>query len=56
MDYESVNEKASGETILIVDDVEPNRLILGEIIKDMGCNPVLAESWNWQKSIIPSWS
>ncbi|MCI8338273.1 MAG: response regulator [Lachnospiraceae bacterium] len=44
MDYESVNEKASGETILIVDDVEPNRLILGEIIKDMGCNPVLAES------------
>ncbi len=45
MDYgENMNEKTSGQTILIVDDVEPNRLILGEIIKDMGCNPVLAES------------
>lgn len=44
MDYDNVNEKTSGETILIVDDVEPNRLILGEIIKDMGCQPVLAES------------
>lgn len=31
------------ETILIVDDVETNRVILEEIIKDMGCVPVLAE-------------
>lgn len=32
------------ETVLIVDDVESNRMILGEIIKDMGCCSVLAES------------
>lgn len=31
------------ETILIVDDVETNRAILEEIIKDMGCVPILAE-------------
>ena len=30
--------------ILIVDDVETNREILGEIIKNMGCCPVLAEN------------
>ena len=30
--------------ILIVDDVEINREILGEIIKDMGCQSVLAEN------------
>ncbi len=33
-------------TILIVDDVEMNRLILEEIIKSMGCSPVLAEDGN----------
>lgn len=33
-----------GERILIVDDVETNRLVLEEIIKDMGCSPVLAEN------------
>lgn len=32
------------EKILIVDDVESNRVILGEIIKNMGCQPFLAES------------
>ena len=32
------------ETILIVDDIETNRLVLEEIIKDMGCVPILAES------------
>lgn len=38
-------EKAmGGSRILIVDDVETNRIILEEIIKDMGCRPVLAES------------
>lgn len=31
-------------TVLIVDDVETNRLILEEIIQNMGCNPVLAEN------------
>lgn len=35
--------KSSG-TILIVDDIETNRLVLEEIIKDMGCAPVLAQS------------
>lgn len=32
------------EKVLIVDDIETNRLVLEEIIKDMGCEPVLAES------------
>lgn len=37
-------EKDTGKAkILIVDDVETNRIILEEIIKDMGCYPVLAE-------------
>ncbi len=42
MEYD--HKKASGEKILIVDDVELNRLILEEIIKNMGCDPVLAEN------------
>ena len=41
----SNEEKASKERrILIVDDLEPNRLVLGEIIKNMNCIPILAES------------
>ena len=32
------------EKILIVDDVETNRLVLEEIIQSMGCIPVLAEN------------
>lgn len=32
------------ETIFIVDDVETNRLILEEIIKNMGCRPLLLEN------------
>lgn len=32
------------EKIYIIDDVETNRLILEEIIKNMGCSPVLFES------------
>ncbi|MCM1144441.1 MAG: response regulator [Blautia sp.] len=39
MEYKSIG----GEKILIVDDVETNRLVLEEIIKDMGCVPILAE-------------
>ncbi|MDE6923889.1 MAG: response regulator [Acetatifactor sp.] len=42
MDYEH-NENCDS-VILIVDDVEMNRVILEEIIKDMGCRPVLAEN------------
>ena len=30
--------------VLIVDDVETNRMILEEIIGGMGCQPILAES------------
>lgn len=33
-----------GGTVLIVDDVESNRIILGEIIKSMDCIPLLAEN------------
>lgn len=37
-------ERETGKAkILIVDDVEINRAILEEIIKDMGCHPILAE-------------
>lgn len=39
-----VGKDTDKETILIVDDVETNRVILEEIIKDMGGFPVLAES------------
>lgn len=35
--------KLGGEKILIVDDVETNRLVLESIIEDMGCSPILAE-------------
>lgn len=33
-----------GSKVLIVDDVETNRMILEEIIKDMGYRPILAEN------------
>lgn len=42
MDYEG--KGICDSVILIVDDVEMNRVILEEIIKDMGCVPVLAEN------------
>lgn len=42
MDYEK--NETCGSVILIVDDVEMNRVILEEIIKDMGCRAVLAEN------------
>lgn len=36
------NEKdTAGAKVLIVDDVEMNRLILENIIKNMGCSPLL---------------
>ena len=38
------DKNIGGEKILIVDDVETNRLILEEIINDMGCSPILAEN------------
>ena len=42
MDYEK--NEICDSVILIVDDVEMNRVILEEIIKDMGCRSVLAEN------------
>ena len=39
-----VGKDTDKETILIVDDIETNRVILEEIIKDMGGFPVLAKS------------
>jgi len=35
---------AEKQKVLIVDDVETNRLILEEIISGMGCRPILADS------------
>ena len=40
----AVDRGADGEKVLVIDDVETNRLVLEEIIKGMGCCPVLAES------------
>ena len=38
------NDKdTKGAKILIVDDVEINRLVLEEIVSNMGCEPILAE-------------
>lgn len=34
----------AGTTVIVVDDVEANRVILGEIIDSMGCRAVLAEN------------
>lgn len=39
------NEKdTAGARILIVDDVEVNRVVLEEIVQSMGCRPILAEN------------
>ncbi len=40
----AVDRGADGEKVFVIDDVETNRLVLEEIIKGMGCCPVLAES------------
>lgn len=36
--------KFSDTTVLVVDDIETNRVILGEIIEDMGCQAILSEN------------
>ena len=41
---ENENKETDKAQILIIDDVEINRAILEEIIEDMGCCPVMAES------------
>ncbi len=38
------NGNFAGETILIADDVETNRLVLDAITREMGCEPMLAEN------------
>lgn len=38
------NDAGNTAKVLIVDDLEANRMILEEIIRDMGCSPVFAES------------
>lgn len=40
----SADKEIMAKSVLIVDDVESNRMILEEIIKSMGCEPMLAES------------
>lgn len=42
MDYE--NDSKKGATVLVVDDLEVNRVILEGIIENMGCRPILAEN------------
>lgn len=48
------NNEIGKETILIVDDVETNRLVLEEIIKGMNCQPILAESGEAALEIVKS--
>jgi len=38
------NRARNAAEVLIVDDLEVNRLLLEEIIREMGCSPILAES------------
>lgn len=47
-------ERANGseQRVLIVDDVESNRMILEEIIKSMGCEPILAENAEWALEMV----
>ena len=53
----SEEEKSmEGQRVLIVDDLEPNRLILEEIIKNMNCVPVLAESGQQALELVTSTS
>lgn len=44
------------KTILIVDDVEANRLILEDIIAGMGCQPLLAESGRQALEMVEEYS
>ena len=48
------HERANGseKRVLIVDDVESNRMILEEIIKSMGCEPILAENAEWALEMV----
>lgn len=50
MNREQVN--VYGKRVLIVDDVESNRMILEEIIKSMGCEPILAENGEWALEMV----
>ena len=45
-------EHVGGKRVLIVDDVESNRLILEEIVKRMGCDPILAENGEWALEMV----
>lgn len=50
MSHECAN--GSEKRVLIVDDVESNRMILEEIIKSMGCEPILAENAEWALEMV----
>lgn len=48
----SVDREESRQKVLIVDDVESNRMILEEIIKNMGYDPILAENGEWALEMV----
>lgn len=53
----SDREKVEGtQKILIVDDLEPNRLILEEIIKNMDCYPIVAEGAEQALKLVEEWN
>lgn len=52
MDFEKEEKTGEGSKVLIVDDVESNRMILEKIILHMGCDPILAENGEWALEMV----
>lgn len=52
----SADKEIMAKRVLIVDDVESNRMILEEIIKSMGCEPMLAESGEQALEVLKEFS
>lgn len=52
MDLEREEKEGERSKVLIVDDVESNRMILEKIILHMGCDPILAENGEWALEMV----
>lgn len=49
---ENEDKVAIGSRVLIVDDVESNRMILESIVAAMGCDPITAENGEWALEMV----